>query len=491
MPVNSFDDHPLSWTPSRAALGDGPVYLALAAALEGDVRSGAVASGTRLPPQRELADFLDLDFTTVTRAYNVCREKGLIHGVVGKGTFVRPDVTDVTDGVVDCGVVQAFPEVGADEIVASARAVLSRTSSAALFLYRNREGSALSRAAGVAWLRRGGVDVDPSQMAVFPGAQGALSAALLSLFRVGDAVAADEFTYANFISLAKLAHLKLVPIPSDEGGMIPSALDDAAAKGRVRGVFLMPHCANPTARTLSERRKNALAKVVEERELLLIEDDASLAPPKRGERTFFARLPRRTVYISGTTRYISGGLRATFMAYPAEHANAILGALHHLAIKAGALDAEILAEVVLSGRGERILRAKAKKARAANALFDKMFPSAPSADCASPFRMLPLPGTSGMGLEIERRCREKGVAVLHSDRFGIRAGNPKSFLRVSLSSAPSLPSLRRALRTISLLDPLQDFLKERMRLEVFSKTLSESVSEKPILRVRHKRGDQS
>ena len=145
---------------------------------------------------------------------------------------------------------------------------------------------------------------------------------------------------------------------------------------------------------------------------------------------------------------MSGGLRATFMAFPSERAQAVLGALHHLAIKAGALDAEILADVVLSGRGERILRAKSERARAANALFDRMFPSAPRADDTSLFRMLPLPGTSGMGLEIERRCREKGVAVLHSDRFGIRPGNPKSFLRVSLSSTPSLASLRRALATL-------------------------------------------
>ena len=448
MPVNSFEDHPLSWTPPRDALGGGPVYLALAAALEGDIRSGAVAAGTRLPPQRELADFLDIDFTTVTRAYGVCREKGLVYGVTGRGTFVAPQACDSGGDVVDCGVVQAFPEVGADEILASAREVVSRASAAGLFSYGGRDGSPLSRSAGVAWLRRGGVDVDPSQMAVFPGAQGAISAALLSLFRVGDAVAVDEFTYGNFISLARLAHLKLVPVESDGGGMLPAALSEAASKARVRGVFLMPHCANPTARTLSERRKDALARVIREKGLLLVEDDASLAPPGKGERPFFARLPRQTVHVSGTTRYIAGGLRATFMAYPGEFSRAILDALHHLTIKAGALDAEILAEAVLSGRAERILRAKARKAREANALFDGMFPSAPPAAATSPFRMLPLPGTSGRGLEVERLCREAGVAVFHSDRFSVRPGNPGSFLRVSLSSAPSLPRLRRGLEAL-------------------------------------------
>ncbi len=447
LPVNSFDDHPLSWTPDRGAFAAGPVYLSLAAALEDDIRSGALAAGTKLPPQRELADFLDIDFTTVTRAYGVCREKGLIYGVTGRGTFVAAEAGGGGD-VLDCGVVQAFPEVGADEIVESAREVLSRASSSVLFSYRYRDGSPLSRSAGVSWLRRGGVEVDSPQMAVFPGTQGAISAALLSLFRVGDAVATDEFTYANFISLARLAHLKIVPVPSDGKGMIPSALDEAAEKNSIRGVFLMPHCANPTSVTLSERRKDVLAKVIRARGLVVIEDDASLAAPKRGERTFFARLPGQVVHIAGSTRYIAGGLRATFMAFPADRSQAILGALHHLAIKAGALDAEILAESVLSGRAERILRAKSERARAANAVFDEAFPSAPRADSTSLFRMLPLPGTAGRGQEIELRLREAGVAVLHSDRFSVRPGNPKSFLRISLSSTRSLPDLRRAINVI-------------------------------------------
>ena len=450
MPVNSFDDHPLTWVPARAALAGDPVYLALAAALEGDIRSGSLATGAKLPPQRELADYLDLDFTTVTRAYNVCREKGLIYGVTGRGTFVASSVGSADgEDVVDCGVVQGFPETGEDEIAAAAKDVFSRPSSAGLFTYRNREGTAFSRAAGVAWLRRNGVDVSPSQMAVFPGAQGAISAALLSLFRVGDAIAVDEFTYANFISLARLAHLRLVPVASDSGGMDPDALDEAARGGRLRGVFVMPHCANPTARNLSERRKGAIARVVRDRDLLLIEDDAMLELPRRGERTLFSRLPRQTVYVSGATRYIAPGLRVAFMAFPEDRAAVLLGALHHLTIKAGALDAEILGELILSGRAERILRAKAEKARAANAMFDKVFPSAPSAADTSLFRMLPMPGTSGRGQEVEARCREAGVLVCHSDRFSVRPGNPQSFLRVSISSTPSLAGLRRAFAALS------------------------------------------
>ena len=76
MPVNDFTFHPLSWQPDPASLSR-PRYLSLAASLAHDIRSGALPPGTCLPPQRELADWLDLNFTTVTRAYEICRERGM------------------------------------------------------------------------------------------------------------------------------------------------------------------------------------------------------------------------------------------------------------------------------------------------------------------------------------------------------------------------------------------------------------------------------
>ena len=89
MPTNSFDNFYLSWTPERSKL-KRPYYLTFANALEADIISGKLAAGTKLPPQRELADFLDINFTTVTQAYNLCRERNLIYGITGKGTFVSP-----------------------------------------------------------------------------------------------------------------------------------------------------------------------------------------------------------------------------------------------------------------------------------------------------------------------------------------------------------------------------------------------------------------
>ena len=76
MPINSFDDYPMTWRPARAGLHP-PFYRALAVQLEHDILSGRLSPHTKLPPQRELADYLDLNLSTVTRAFRICTDKGL------------------------------------------------------------------------------------------------------------------------------------------------------------------------------------------------------------------------------------------------------------------------------------------------------------------------------------------------------------------------------------------------------------------------------
>ena len=92
MPVNSFENYPMTWKPQKADL-EKPYYLSIAASLEKDILSGVLPENTKLPPQRELADFLDLNLSTITRAYKLCELKGLLYAVTGKGTFVSPGIS--------------------------------------------------------------------------------------------------------------------------------------------------------------------------------------------------------------------------------------------------------------------------------------------------------------------------------------------------------------------------------------------------------------
>ena len=73
-----------SWAPVVQGR-EGPKYLAIADAIAADVAAGRLAHGDRLPPQRDLAGRLALDFTTVARGYVEAGKRGLVESVVGRG----------------------------------------------------------------------------------------------------------------------------------------------------------------------------------------------------------------------------------------------------------------------------------------------------------------------------------------------------------------------------------------------------------------------
>ena len=91
MPVNSFENYPMSWKPSLSGMKP-PIYKALAKQLENDIKNGLLHPGDLLPPQRELADFLDLNLSTISKAFKLCSQKGLISASIGRGTYISSDV---------------------------------------------------------------------------------------------------------------------------------------------------------------------------------------------------------------------------------------------------------------------------------------------------------------------------------------------------------------------------------------------------------------
>ncbi|HST76876.1 MAG TPA: GntR family transcriptional regulator, partial [Verrucomicrobiae bacterium] len=67
---------------------DTPLYKQLAESIRGLVENGTVEAGERLPATRELAGQLGLNRTTISSAYAMLEESGLLEGHVGRGSFI-------------------------------------------------------------------------------------------------------------------------------------------------------------------------------------------------------------------------------------------------------------------------------------------------------------------------------------------------------------------------------------------------------------------
>lgn len=450
MPTNSFENFYLSWMPDKGKL-KRPYYLTLANALEADIVSGRLSAGTRLPPQRELADYLDLNFTTVTCAYNLCRERKLIYGVTGKGTFVSPlpgksglQMNTHPQPMIELGLLKGFDQIKAPIIEASEN-VLKKGYISELYSYTEPAGHIHQRAAGAHWMQQMDVHTDSEHTAIFSGAQNIISAAMLSLFKIGDKIAVDEYTYANLIGTAHLSHIRLIPVKGDGDGMMAAELAGVCRREGLNGIFLMPNCANPTTCTIPEKRKDELAEVIAGNKLILLEDDNTGIPQvsENGYHSMFSRLPDQTIYICNSTMALCNGLRVAFAAFPENFRLPLLNALFHLNIKTSSLDAEIMTELILSGKAAKILQQKAELARERNRIFDRYFPEAvkPGTPAAF-FRWLPLPKMAADEMETERALLQMGVNVYCSYRFTV-SRLPLSFMRVAISSPTDAAQLEK------------------------------------------------
>ena len=442
MSVNSYDNYQLSWRPERHQL-KRPLYQSLIQLLEEDILSGKLQRNTRLPSQRELADFLDINFTTVGQAYKYGVKKGLLYTNIGSGTYISQNAfqsitisnNDVGTNVINLGLVSSFDECN-DLVIPYIQKVSQQASIYSLLNYQDPMGSLNQRTVASEWLNKQGVLASPELVAVTSGVQNGLAITLSAIFSQGNRIAVDRYTYSNFIELAKLFGIEIVLIDYDASGMLPECLEIECAKKKIHGVFLMPSCNNPIGFQMSRSRKIELAKVFKEYELLIIEDDihAFLTTPFLQEKpvTFQALLPEQTIYLAGMTKFICSGLRIAYLVYSEKFQSKFQKALFNINVKSSGFDAEVITQILHSETAEEILKRKQYLSIQANQVFTHFFPEIAGGNPTAFYRCIPV-STQFSQYEIEDSFLKEGVRLYHSNRFTIQK-QEDPFVRVALSS---------------------------------------------------------
>ena len=67
---------------------DTPIYLQIKNQIRDMIISGELPAGHILPPERILSELLNVNRTTVVKAYHELKSDGLVQARVGKGTMV-------------------------------------------------------------------------------------------------------------------------------------------------------------------------------------------------------------------------------------------------------------------------------------------------------------------------------------------------------------------------------------------------------------------
>jgi DNA-binding transcriptional MocR family regulator len=119
---------------------------------------------------------------------------------------------------------------------------------------------------------------EPDEIMTTGGISQGLDQLLSCLTVPGDTLLVESPTYHLAIRIMRDHALNLVPVPTDDDGLLVDELAATlkrlkAERGQVRALYLVPTFNNPTGHSLSDARREALVTLAAAEELLIIEDD--------------------------------------------------------------------------------------------------------------------------------------------------------------------------------------------------------------------------
>ena len=438
-----------SWMP---ALGraDGPLYLAIAGAIAADIAAGRLKPGTRLPPQRTLADALGIDFTTVTRAYAEAGKRGLVEGRVGHGTYVRLRQSQALPAAgrsvdISMNLPPRFEDASLNaRMEAGIRAVADEGLSL-LLAYQDPGGADSDRAAGAHWLQSRLPGVTPDRVAICPGAQGALVASLKLLARPGDTVCVEALAYPGFLALAAHQGIHVQPIAMDEGGLLPENFEAACIGHRPQALYCTPTFHNPTIATMPLTRRRKLVEIARRHGVPIIEDDAYGALPREPVPPLAALAPDCVYHIAGLSKCLSPALRIAYLVLPDARIQArAADAIRAFAGMASPFSAAIVTRWMEDGVADAVLAAIREETSARQAIAARLLPSAKSnRECFHAWLKLPEGWTAGA---LASRARLHGIGLVTADVFAT-AKVPES-VRIGLGAPRTRSDLTHGLEIL-------------------------------------------
>lgn len=430
----------ITWIP-EIKKSNKPLFILIAECLEKDIESGKLKCGFKLPPQRIIANYLGISHSTVTRAYTLCEERGLIKGIIGKGTFVSSNAGIPShlfsnrrdDNVIEMGMV--LPVYEMNELLQSYITGLYNSIDYDLVLrYSPPEGHIKHRYIASKWLEQYRIKSGTDNILITSGSQNALAVILVSLFAKGDRIVVDELTYPGLKSLAKLLGIILVPVKGDKLGMDIEELMNTCKRESVKGIYLIPDCHNPTTITMPLDRRREIGKIIDDSNMILIEDGTFSFCAEDRLIPISSIFPDNSFYIHGTTKALNPTFRISYIVAPRKYVNILKHSINNLTWMPSPLTAEIVSLLQATSKYDDIINIKLNLLKKRNQIADDMLREFDLvASTTSLFRYLSLPKDFD-DVEAEHHFMKAGIQVFSSKRFSTGMDNKHNAIRISVSS---------------------------------------------------------
>ncbi len=456
---------------------DIPLYKQLAEKVTELISRDSIHSGDRLPATRELAGRLGLNRTTVSAAYAVLEQSGLIEGHVGRGSFVVKRETGSEFPDTDWEAILPPIESAAASSIHKAEISFANSRPAEdsfpISQFRRLSKQVIDGADapeilqlgsphGYAPLRRylleeaaaAGIARPTDDVIITNGCQQALDLLARLFAPNGEGVVLEDPVYHGLVRVFSRAGANIISIDIGDSGVDLDRLQEALLQHRPRLLVVTPSFQNPTGVTIPLVHRARIVELAQRFGVILVEND--IYSELRYQGTPFPTLKEldhtgNTILLRSYSKVAFPGLRVGWVIAP----RAVIGRLAE-AKQISDLHSDQLSQAVLfrfaeSGElAQHIERTRRAGRERLNAVLRA---------CAA---YLP-PGTKftrpdgGMSLWIElppplsadnllNRAQEHGVNFLPGRYFSARRAHPRG-LRISFGGLPP-ERITRGMQTI-------------------------------------------
>lgn len=280
-----------------------PVYVSIIDLILTYIKSGELLPGQRLPSERKLAEYFQVNRSTVVHALDELVALGWIVRKQGSGTIINEgkwgistaprtdwrlyleqnvfakvdpfteqingllqeqtqDVIDLYTGELPLDLIPsfAFPPL-------TWKHFLEEEQQDDLGYFPLRE--AISQETEKEY----DFKLAPESLLITSGAQQALFLILQVLLQSGESVAIEDPSFLYALPIFQAAGIRLYGVEMDEDGICLETLEKVIRQHRVKMIMVNPSFQNPTGKTMSMKRRHGLIKLCQQYQVPILEDD--------------------------------------------------------------------------------------------------------------------------------------------------------------------------------------------------------------------------
>ncbi|MBQ4425695.1 MAG: PLP-dependent aminotransferase family protein [Lachnospiraceae bacterium] len=355
----------MNWTIDKTARERA--YRQLYRQIRGDIISGKLPRGTKLPSKRLLADELGISIITVEHALALLTDEGCLESRPRSGFYVsfgglpqqekrrRPSLSAM----------QAPPEAPEDFPFAlwakTMRNVLSEYGERILSRVPGT-GSPELKSAIADWMARSrGLSLDPERMIIGSGAE-YLYSLVAQLLGPGCPVALENPSYEKIRKVYEANGAVCEWLAMGADGILSEELE----RCRAALLHVTPYHSYPSGVTASAAKKHEYAVWAKKNGSYLAEDDydSEFAAGSLPAETLISLLPEQVIYINSFSKTLAPAIRTGFMVLPEKLHEKYRQTLDFYSCTVPVFDQIVLAEFIRGGHLERYVNRRRRKQRA-------------------------------------------------------------------------------------------------------------------------------